>query len=99
MCTYCLLADSMFRHDPPWRPHPLNPWHPNIPSPVTNTLNPFWGIDRLKEFQELLERIKKLEDKLGCECVEPAKPDYIKLVEQRIAQLEKRASEQKQQQP
>lgn len=99
MCTYCMLADHAFRFDPPWNPQRLgNPYHPNIPQPLQPNIleaagqipsqNPGWSANRLKEFQKLLTRIKTLEDRLGCECDEPEKPDYIKLVEQRIKQLE-----------
>lgn len=91
MCIYCYCSDHMFKFDPPWRPIPGNPWHPNIPDPVVPTLNPPWGVDRLAEFGELLKRIKVLEDRLGCECIEPEKPNYINLVEDRIIQLEERA--------
>lgn len=93
MCTYCFCGDSMWRHDPPWRPVPGNPWHPRIPEPVVPTVNPPWDVNRLKEFQELLERIKKLEDQLDCDCVEPDKPNYIKLVKDRIFQLEQRVAD------
>lgn len=88
-----MMTDHMFKFDPPWRDIPSNPWHPNIPSPVVPTLNPPWPIDRLQDFQELLKRVKKLEDQLGCECIEPDKPDYIKLFEDRITQLEKRVAD------
>lgn len=94
MCVYCYAGDFTFKHDPPWQPLPHNPWHPNIPMPLTRPIvNPPWEIDRLKEFQELLERIKKLEAQVdGCECVEPDKPDYVQLVKDRIEQLEKKVS-------
>jgi hypothetical protein len=84
------MIDHSFRYDPPWRQVPGNPWHPNIPDPVVPTLNPPWSQDRLENYLELIRRVKTLEDKMGCECIEPDKPDYIKLVEDRIIQLEER---------
>jgi BMFP domain-containing protein YqiC len=64
-----------------------------IPEPIKEPLpyNP-WPIELLKEYEELLKRIKALEDQLGCECHEVEKPNYIKLVEERISQLEERAT-------
>ena len=94
MCLYCYCAESAFKWDPPWKPLPQNPWHPNIPYPPVNpVVTPPWTVDRLRDFEELLKRVKALEDAMGCECVEPDKPDYIKLFEQRIEQLEKRSKE------
>lgn len=87
MCVYCNMGDSWFRHDPPWKinpvqqplvPQPYQPYMPHIP----------WGIDKLKEYLEVLEKVKKLEEQIGCPC-EPNKADYIKLLEDRIKELEK----------
>lgn len=85
---------------PIW-PAPVNPWHPpatpdfpypgTVPaSPMPNPpLNPYqeWPLQRLKEIEEILKRIKALEDQLGCPC-EPKEADYIGLFEKRIAYLE-----------
>jgi hypothetical protein len=49
-----------------------------------------WPIDRLKEYEEMLRRIKELEDKLGCPC-EPNKADYLDLLKKRIEALEEKA--------
>lgn len=88
MCCYCMVGDHQFRFDPPWPNQPPYPWHPQIPAPV----NPFqpitpWPIDRLKEFEDLLKRVKAIEDQLGCPC-EPNKADYIALFRERIEKLE-----------
>jgi len=93
MCVYCYCGDHNFKWDPPWNepltPTPLYPWHPLIPKP-SNPQTPItpWPIDRLKEFEDMLRRIKELEDKLGCPC-EPNKADYLTLFKQRIEALEK----------
>lgn len=83
MCVYCFCGDWVFK----WPPRDPYPWHPLIPQPINP--NPFlpWPIEKLKEFEELLRRIKDLEDKVGCEC-EPNKADYIDLIKLRIEQLE-----------
>lgn len=88
MCTYCMVADHFFRFNPPWPvgPYPDYPQHPLIPA---GPLQPPWPLDRLKEFQDLLQRVKELEDKLGCPC-EPNKADYLGLLRERIDQLEKK---------
>lgn len=51
-----------------------------------------WGIEKLTEFLDLLKRVKALEDQLGCPC-EPNKADYIGMITERIAALEKKAAE------
>lgn len=85
MCVYCMMADHAFRFDPPW-----DEWNPLVPRPFipTNPIRP-WPIDRLREYEEILKRIKTLEDQLGCPC-EPAKADYLDLFRKRIEELEKK---------
>jgi len=88
MCVYCMIADWQFQHNPPWRPtDPITPWPPAVPLPAPLTPIRPWSIEQLKEFQDLLKRVKALEDELGCPC-EPNKADYIKLLKRRIAHLE-----------
>lgn len=91
MCTYCFMGDHAFRHNPPWYP---NPWPPQVPQPLYP--GPFepWPLDRLREFEDLLRRVKDLEDRLGCPC-EPNKADYLTLFRERIEALEKKADETK----
>lgn len=86
MCAYCFCGDWQFRHNPPWNP----PGHPLIPTPVAP--GPFipWDYTKLSEWMDLLQRIKDLEDKLGCPC-EPNKADYLTLVKERLARLEEAA--------
>ncbi len=92
MCTYCMIGDNTFRHYPPWPNYPGYPYSPLIPAPVGPVITPPWSIEQLKEFQDLLKRVKDLEDKLGCPC-EPNKANYIELFRQRIEQLEKKIAE------
>lgn len=93
MCLYCMTGDHFFRHDPPWPNRDPYPYNPLIPAPI-NPLTPInpWPLERLREFEDLLKRIKALEDQLGCPC-EPNKADYIELFRQRIEALEKKAAE------
>lgn len=93
MCTYCMMGDHHFRFDPPWPKKdndPAYPWHPLIPAPINPLPQTPWPLDRLKEFEDLLRRVKDLEDQLGCPC-EPNKADYLTLLRQRIEALEKKA--------
>lgn len=90
MCTYCMIADHAFRYYPPWNPDPGFIPNPLIPAPVVP--GPFvpWPLERLREYEELLKRVKALEDQLGCPC-EPNKADYLKMFRERIDALEKKA--------
>lgn len=92
MCVYCMIGDDFFHRNPPWHPYdPITPWPPSVPRPLPATpINP-WPVDQLKEFLDLLERVKRLEDKFGCPC-EPNKADYLDLLKRRIEALEKRTS-------
>ncbi len=91
MCVYCMCGDWTFRHYPPWSPYdPFVPWPPTVPAPLPNTPVVPWSLEQLREFQDLLRRVKELEDKLGCPC-EPNKADYLDLMRRRIEDLEKRA--------
>lgn len=86
MCVYCNTGDFFFKQTPPWNP----PWpSPLIPQPVVPLPVKEWDLAPLRELLDLLERIKALEDKLGCPC-EPNKADYIKVLSNRITELEKR---------
>lgn len=90
MCCYCMIGDHHFKFDPPWPNKPEYPWHPLIPAPLNPAPQPPWSLERLKEFEDLLRRVKELEDKLGCPC-EPNKADYLGLLKKRIEGLEKKA--------
>ena len=87
MCLYCNMGDHTFRYDPPWV---VPQTYPYVPQPVGPAIpvTP-WGLDRLREYHDLLKRVKEMEDKLGCPC-EPNKADYLKMFEERIAELEKK---------
>ena len=89
MCTYCMVGDFWFHHYPPFTVPPTHPAYPYVPQPLTPVLAP-WDLAKLKEFEDLLRRVKDLEDKLGCPC-EPNKADYLGLLRERIDELEKRA--------
>lgn len=86
MCLYCYVADHFARFDPPWEDFQKE--SPFIPAPLV-VADP-WTLERLKEFEELLKRVKELEDKLGCPC-EPSKADYLSILKDRIAVLERQA--------
>ena len=86
MCTYCMIGDWQFRRNPPFDP---SPW-PEIPTAPLPPMWQPWPLKDLVEFHDLLERVKKLEDALGCPC-EPNKADYIGILKKRIEELEKQA--------
>lgn len=88
MCTYCMIGDTFFRYDPPWPIHrrDIDPWR-YIPTPISPAPVESWPLEKLRDYLDLLERVKKLEDQLGCPC-EPNKADYIGLFKERIAKLE-----------
>lgn len=90
MCMYCMVGDWQFRRDPPWPNRDPYPTSPFIPSPVVPEQPP-WLLEKLLEFQDLIRRVKELEDKLGCPC-EPNKADYLGMLKQRIEELEKKTS-------
>lgn len=89
MCAYCMIGDHFFRHDPPWTPNPMPQF---VPQPLPNVPSIPWSLDRLKEFEDMLRRVKELEDRLGCPC-EPNKADYLGMLRERIYALEKKAAE------
>lgn len=84
MCVYCMIGDHAWKFSPPFtpiQPHPLLP-KPVVPGPFQD-----WPIARLREFEDLLRRVKAIEDQLGCPC-EPAKADHIGIIRERITRLE-----------
>lgn len=96
MCTYCNMGDFTFRHDPPWYPPPS----PLIPMPapyVPLPVNP-WPLEKLRDYHDLLVKVRELEERLGCPC-EPNKADYIQVLGDRIAQLEESVKKLKGQSP
>lgn len=91
MCVYCATGDEFFQSPrPPFIP---NPWPPQIPAPIIVQPYQPWPLDRVKDLLDVLERLKALEDKLGCPC-EPNKADYLTLLSERIAVLEAKVKEQ-----
>lgn len=87
MCCYCATGDFIFRHYPPF---PVDPFtFPTVPQPIIPMPYQAWDLAKLREYLELLEKIKEMEDKLGCPC-EPNKADYIGMLKTRIEELQKR---------
>jgi hypothetical protein len=89
MCVYCMIGDHPFKFDPPWPVPATEPYIPQPVVPLTPDYQP-WKLDRLREYYDLLQRVKELEDRLGCPC-EPNKADYLKQFADRIAALERAA--------
>lgn len=79
-----MTGDFIFKWDPPF---PTD--DPLIPQPVIPVINP-WELERLREYYDLLKKIKELEDQLVCPC-EPNKADYIGVLRKRIEELEQKA--------
>src|SRR5262245_42599143 len=96
MCCYCMVGDHFFRFDPPWRDpdQPMRSPGPYVPAPITPIPTPPWTLERLIEVEDMLRRIKALEDELGCPC-EPNKADYLALFRERIEKLEAEAAKRK----
>ena len=90
MCTYCMIGDWQFHRDPPWLPNDYPVWPTSVPVSIIPAPYAPWDLQKLREFEDLLRRVKELEDRLGCPC-EPNKADYLGLLRQRIEELEKRA--------
>lgn len=78
-----MIGDHTFRYDPPWNP----PYPQFVPQPLNPIPIQPWGLERLREYYDLLLKVKELEDKLGCPC-EPNKADYLGMLRERIAKLE-----------
>jgi len=78
-----MVGDWMQKWDPPT--YPLDPQRfptPSLPAPT-------WPLEKLKEYEELLKRIKALEDSIGCPCpIERGKPDYLAIIREAIDKLE-----------
>lgn len=89
MCVYCATGDEFFKdqHPPIWPWNPAPPPFVPLPSPLPEPGYQGWDVDKLKELLDVLERIKKLEDSLGCPC-EASKADYLNLIKAKIAQIE-----------
>lgn len=83
MCTYCMMADHTFKFYPPWPYTPV----PFVPVPVPTAPATPWPLEQLREYYDLLKRIKAMEDQLGLHC-QQAKADYLKMFEERISKLE-----------
>lgn len=93
MCVYCYCGDEIWKWDRPWNVPTTDPDYPFLPKPIAPEVPNEWNLQRLREYLELLRRIKALEDQIGCPC-EPNKADYIKMFEDRISELERRMGEQ-----
>lgn len=89
MCMYCMIADwgrqwipGPLPGSPTW---PFTPSIPPIPLAPPPTPAPMWPKEMLDQFEDLLRRVKELEDKLGgCPCEEPQKLDYLKEIRKLI---------------
>src|SRR5258708_2717523 len=91
MCAYCNMGDWHFKYDPPWPNRSPFPNSPFIPAPIMPTHeHPLWDLAKLREFEDLMKRVKALEDAAGCPS-EPNKADYLGMLRQRIEMLEKAA--------
>lgn len=92
MCVYCMVADYAHK----WYPDPAAPWvspttappplFPQVPSPQMPPIQPHkWTRQELDEFEDILRRIKDIEDKAGgCPCEDPSKLDFLKDIRARI---------------
>lgn len=57
--------------------HPTTPVHSD---PINSGINyPLWTLEQLDAFEDILSKVKEMEDRLGgCPCEDPSKMDYLK---------------------
>lgn len=83
MCVYCMIPEWGQRWIPnpgwpPYRPSDIDPYpypEPSTPQPTK------WTKQMLKEFEDIMERVRKLEEAAGggkCREADPSKMDFIK---------------------
>ena len=97
MCTYCMMADWARTWIPSPMPFPNKP--PNWPypplTPAPAPPAPVWPKEMLEQFEDLLRRVKALEDAAGgCPCEEPGKLDYLAEIRKLIESGETNAQRQ-----
>ena len=81
MCVYCFIADWANRWIPD-QPEPWSPW--SIPGHSPSPAFP-WTREQLDQFEDILRKVKEMEDKLGgCPCEEPGKMDFLKKIRERL---------------
>jgi len=86
MCTYCMIADHAQKWwpDGPFRPSPIWPQQQDpLPPPLVYPRP--WTREQLVEFEDLLKRVKALEDKVDpCPCPDASKLDFLKAIKERL---------------
>ena len=97
-----MMADWIYKYYPwPTPTTPLNPWPSYVP-PMTPPfpVAPFnpqptpWTREQLEEAEDILARIKDMEEKLGgCPCEDPSKMDFLKEIRKRLDALEQKETE------
>lgn len=61
-----------------------------MPWPETTPVTLPWNQDSFKLLQEIMEKMKQLDEKLGlANCEDPKKAEWMKTIEKRLAKLEK----------
>jgi len=90
MCVVSMVSD--FYNDknfPQQAPDWLQPMKP-MPWPQTAPSTLPWTQDSFKLLQEIMEKMKQLDEKLGlANCEDPKKAEWMKSIEDRLARLEK----------
>lgn len=100
MCVYCMIADWGHRWMPDdyFRQPPRRDTLPLPQVPPTSPFAPFdrgWPREMLDQFEDILKRVKEMEDKLGgCPCEEPEKMDFLKAIRERLDAIDKKIEEQ-----
>jgi len=90
MCAVSFISDH-YNQLPsyPFVPAP-QPVLPPIPWPTGLPTSLPWTQDALDQLKDILKRLDALDKKLGlAECEDPKKAEWMKAVEERIAELEK----------
>ncbi len=75
MCVYCQIAD--------WARNYIPPTYPPYTPPYSPTGN--WNLPMWQELQEILRRVKALEDKVGdCPCPDGGKLAYLGEIKEKL---------------
>ena len=87
MCVVSNVSDY-YKDAGPWRQHEPFQW----PQAAPPTLP--WTQDSYLLLQELMKKMKELDEKLGlANCEDPKKAEWMKSIQDRLAALEKKDAE------
>ena len=85
MCVYCMIADHYHTYWPyPGDPNPMPQTVPTVPVRE-------WTWPQFSEFEDILRRVKELEDKVGgCPCPNEDKTAFLDDIKRRLEAIDKK---------